>query len=113
MRAPDRRASLSAMATACLRLRTLRPEDERSEPRLYSRITFRTFRRPRRALAIRPYLLGYLLAWRTVSSFLTDLTPATPRACSEALADARMVGTSPVSVTTPPSVRTSTFLSCA
>ena len=51
------------------------------------------------------------LADRTVSSFLTDFTPDTMRACSEAFAAAVMLGTSPVSVTTPPSVRTSTFFS--
>lgn len=34
------------MATACLRLRTFAPEDERSEPCLYSRITFEIFPRP-------------------------------------------------------------------
>ena len=43
MRAPDRRASLSAMATACLRLRTFDPDDDFNVPRLYSRITFFTF----------------------------------------------------------------------
>jgi hypothetical protein len=46
MRAPDRRASLSAMATACFRFRTLAPDDDRSERRLYSRITLETFPRP-------------------------------------------------------------------
>src|SRR5215468_5432114 len=46
MCAPDRRASLSAIATACFRFRTLPPERERSEPCLYSRITLRTLARP-------------------------------------------------------------------
>jgi hypothetical protein len=46
MRAPAWRASLSAMATACLRLRTFPPEDERSLPRLYSPITFLILRLP-------------------------------------------------------------------
>src|SRR4030095_13595027 len=46
MRAPAWRASLSAMATACLRLRTLAPDDERRLPSLYSRITLPTFRCP-------------------------------------------------------------------
>ena len=40
---------------------------------------------------------------------MTDFTPAIPRAISEALALAPMVGPSPVSVTTPASVRTSAF----
>ena len=43
MRAPDRRPSFSAIATACVRLRTLDPDDDLSAPRLYSPITFFTF----------------------------------------------------------------------
>src|SRR5882724_4039152 len=54
----------------------------------------------------------FLLACRTVSSFLTDFTPGTPRAISEALAAATILGTSPVNVTTPESVRTSTVFTC-
>src|ERR1700730_17985387 len=46
MRAPDRRASLSAVATACFRFRTLPPELERRVRCLYSRITLLTFPRP-------------------------------------------------------------------
>src|SRR5688572_11863788 len=42
MRAPACLASLSAMATACLRFRTFAPEEERSDPCWYSRITFST-----------------------------------------------------------------------
>jgi len=45
------------------------------------------------------------------SSFLTDLTPGTARAVSEAFALAVIVGTSPVRVTTPASARTSIFFS--
>jgi len=53
IRAPDRRASLSAMATACFRLRTFRPLDDRKLPRLYSRITLPTFFWPvRRVMAL-------------------------------------------------------------
>jgi hypothetical protein len=36
------------MATACSRLRTFDPEDERSEPRLYSPSTFAILPRPSR-----------------------------------------------------------------
>src|SRR5258708_38289432 len=85
MRAPDRRASLSAMATACFRFRTLPPEPERRVRCLYSRITLLTLPRPFagrrpvrrvvRFLAISGALPAYLLAERTVSSFLTDFTP--------------------------------------
>jgi hypothetical protein len=46
MRAPASRASLSAIATACFRLRTLVPEDDRSAPRLYSRMTVLIFALP-------------------------------------------------------------------
>src|SRR5258708_39337896 len=46
MRAPDRRASLSAMATACFRFRTFPPEPERRVRCLYSRITLLTLPRP-------------------------------------------------------------------
>src|SRR4029453_7903629 len=53
-----------------------------------------------------------VLYFMKASWFLTDLTPGTPRAISEALALASMVATWPVNVTTPASVRTSTFLSC-
>ena len=69
MRAPASRASLSAMATACLRLRTFAPDDERSDPRLYSRITFATLPRPfpRRL----PALL--LLERRAIESLLRAL----------------------------------------
>src|SRR6185503_1216799 len=63
----------------------------------------------RRSAAASPYLL----ACRTVNSFLTDFTPGTMRAISEALADAPRLDTSPVSVTTPASVRTSTLFTCA
>jgi hypothetical protein len=42
MRAPACLASLSAIATACLRFRTFVPAEERSDPCLYSRITFWT-----------------------------------------------------------------------
>jgi hypothetical protein len=64
---------------------------------------------PFRAISSAPVARLYLVK---VSSFLTDLTPGTPRAISEALALEPMVGTSPVRVTTPASVRTSNFLSC-
>src|SRR5678815_2741375 len=46
--APACRASLSAMATACLRLRTLAPDEDLSVPVLNSRMTFRTFLMPPR-----------------------------------------------------------------
>src|SRR5690242_21361494 len=59
MRAPERRASLSAMATACFRFFTFFPEDERSDFRLYSPITFLTFRRP--LLVLRLRAIGALL----------------------------------------------------
>lgn len=52
MRAPDRRASLSAIATACFRLRTFDPDEDLSDPRLYSPITFLTFPRPLRRLLV-------------------------------------------------------------
>lgn len=44
--APDRRASLSAIAIACFRLFTFRPLPDRSLPCLCSLITRLTFRRP-------------------------------------------------------------------
>src|SRR4029077_20391097 len=98
IRAPDPRDSPSAMATACFRFRTFPPEPERSVRRLYSRITLLILARPflgarRFAITASPSSSartaarsGYLLAERTVSSFLTDFTPETMRACSEALA---------------------------
>ena len=48
--APFSRASFSAMAIACLRLRTLRPEPLRNVPRFRRRIVDSTF-----LLAARPY----------------------------------------------------------
>lgn len=44
--APAERASLSAIATAYFLLFTVRPDDDLSEPFLYSRITLPTFFRP-------------------------------------------------------------------
>src|SRR2546426_5054993 len=58
------------------------------------------------------FLRPLVLYFAKAISFLTDFTPETPRAISEALALAPIVATWPVNVTTPASVRTSTFLSC-
>ena len=58
MRARLRQASLSAMATACFRLRTLAPEDDFSAPRLYSRITLAAFVRARPRLVAGAILPG-------------------------------------------------------
>src|SRR4030095_7266394 len=54
-----------------------------------------------------------VLACATRSSFLTDFTPSTRCAISDALALTEMFGTSPDRTTTPASVRTSTFFSPA
>jgi hypothetical protein len=69
MRAPERRASLSAMATACFRFRTFEPEDERRVPCSYSRITVPIFPRP-------------VLLWRrfrglAITGLLPDRQPGT------------------------------------
>jgi hypothetical protein len=54
------------MATACLRLRTVAPEDDFRVPRLYSRMTFATFLFPvvRRGVAMAPSARGAPLALR-------------------------------------------------
>jgi hypothetical protein len=85
MRAPLRRASLSAMATACFRFRTLEPDEERRVLRLYSRITLLTLPRPRPPpLELRPLrLLLLLLARRAITVTLSRALARRRRSCRQ------------------------------
>ena len=68
--APDLRASLNAIATACLRLRTFLPLPDRSVPCLCSCITFSTFPRPFEFLAL--LLLRELRVFELLDRVLLD-----------------------------------------
>src|SRR4029450_11175713 len=84
MRAPLRRASLSAMATACFRFRTLEPDEERRVLRLYSRITLLTLPRPRPPpLELRPLRLPLLLARRAITVTLSRALARRRRSCRQ------------------------------